>query len=163
VLDEAVGRWATAAGATNQDPELALTTPVCRLAMDRLRLLRPDRQGGAGPWLPEPLGCRRPDAEMPGLELLMALEALSLLERAAYVLRVLMGCPYAEAASVLGRREPAVRQLVRRARRRLGPITGGETESAQHEVAVERLATACRTATLRALIGGPRARCRVGE
>ena len=54
------------------------------------------------------------------MELLAAMERLSPLERAAYVLRVVLARPYPEVADVLGRRLPAVRQLVRRARVHLG-------------------------------------------
>ena len=78
------------------------------------------RAGYAGSWLPEPVPCRSRDDEPMSIELLAAMERLSPLERAAYVLRVVLARPYPEVAAVLGRRLPAVRQLVRRARVHLG-------------------------------------------
>jgi RNA polymerase sigma-70 factor (ECF subfamily) len=75
-----------------------------------------------GPWLPEPLrtgpdGAAQAElADSVELALLVVLETLSPLERAAFVLREAFGLPYAEIAAAIGRSEPAVRQLARRAR-----------------------------------------------
>jgi RNA polymerase sigma-70 factor (ECF subfamily) len=77
--------------------------------------------------------------------MLLALEELSPLERCAYVLRVVDGLPYAEVATALNRSGPATRQLVRRARKRLGerPVP-----PVVDDCAVPRFAAACRTARL---------------
>jgi len=45
------------------------------------------------------------------MAMLIVLETLSPLERAVFVLREAFAMPYAEIAEVLGRSEPAVRQL----------------------------------------------------
>jgi RNA polymerase sigma-70 factor (ECF subfamily) len=50
------------------------------------------------------------------LALLVVLETLSPLERAVFVLREAFGLPFADIATAIGRAEPAVRQLARRAR-----------------------------------------------
>ena len=153
VLDVTRERWSAGYLPEVQDPETALTTLVTRLAMDRMRLLRAARQGYSGFWLPEPVPCRSRDDEPLSLELLAAMERLSPLERAAYVLRVVLARPYPEVAAVLGRRLPAVRQLVRRARVHLGDAaTPDEADRTRHEVVVRRLAAACRSASLGALV-----------
>src|SRR6478609_5012578 len=111
VLDVTRERWSAGYLPEVQDPETALTTLVTRLAMDRMRLIRAARQGYSGFWLPEPVPCRSRDDEPLSLELLAAMERLSPLERAAYVLRVVLARPYPEVADVLGRRLPVVRRL----------------------------------------------------
>ncbi len=148
VLDECRERWSAGYRYEIQDPETALTTMVTRLAVDRLRHLRGGRQGYAGSWLPEPVPCRSRDDEPMSMELLAAMERLSPLERAAYVLRVLLAHPYPEIATVLGRRPPAVRQLVRRARVHLGDASSWRKNGSGHDVVVRRLAAACRSASL---------------
>ena len=146
-------RWSAGYPPKSRTPETALTTLVTRLAMDRMRLIRAARQGYSGSWLPEPVPCRSRDDEPMSLELLAAMERLSPLERAAYVLRVVLARPYPEVADVLGRRLPAVRQLVRRARVHLGDAaTPDEADRTRHEVVVRRLAAACRSASLGALV-----------
>ena len=158
VLDHSRERWSAGCLPEIQDPETALTTLVTRVAMDRLRHLQaerhgPGRQGYAGSWLPEPVLCRSRDDEPMSIELLAAMERLSPLERAAYVLRVALARPYPEVAAVLGRRPPAVRQLVRRARVHLGDAaTRDPTDGTRHEVLVRRLVAACRSLSVAAML-----------
>ncbi len=160
VLDEARRRWSAGGVGDLLDPSTALTRIVTGLALCRLEHLRAQRQGYAGTWLPEPVGARwcGDEAHPLGterslsLELLLALESLSPLERAAYVLRVALADPYPEVAAALRRREPAVRQLVHRARARLPPTElRMNGDHSGHEVVVRRLAEACRSASLTAL------------
>jgi RNA polymerase sigma-70 factor (ECF subfamily) len=158
MLDETRERWSAGHGPEDQDPETALTTLVVTLALDRMRRLRAARQGYARFWLPEPVPCRALDDGPLSMELLAAMERLSPLERAAFVLRVVLARPYSEVATVLGRRPAAVRQLVRRARVHLGDQvsavgTPDDADRVRHEVVVRRLAAACRSASLGALVG----------
>ena len=153
VLDHSRERWSAGCLPEIQDPETALTTLVTRVAMDRLRHLQTERQGYAGCWLPEPVPCRSRDDEPMSIELLAAMERLSPLERAAYVLRVALARPYPEVVAVLGRRPPAVRQLVRRARVHLGDAaTRDPTDGTRHEVLVRRLVAACRSLSVAAML-----------
>src|SRR6202008_798308 len=71
-----------------------------------------------GPWLPEPVGEPQDEAEVEDvtLPLLLALERLSPLERAAFLLHDVFGAPFEDVAETLGRDEAAVRQLASRAR-----------------------------------------------
>ena len=70
------------------------------------------RHRGAGP------RCAHRAAEDLSIALLLALDRLSPLERAAFLLHDVFDCSYSEVASALGRSEAACRQLATRARTR---------------------------------------------
>ena len=105
------------------DPEAWLVTVTTRLALDRLRRARTEREAYVGPWLPEPLV---PEAEQPEatlergetltLSFLLLLERLSPDERAAFLLREVFDYSHAEAAAILDITEDACRQRVHRAK-----------------------------------------------
>ncbi|GIH62131.1 RNA polymerase sigma-70 factor [Microbispora siamensis] len=122
VVQEAWLRWAEVDAASVADPKAYLVRVTTNLAIDRLRRVRARREAYVGPWLPEPV-VTAPDsgesaerADSVELALLVVLETLSPLERAVFVLREAFGFSHAEIAEILGRGEPAVRQLARRAR-----------------------------------------------
>lgn len=75
------------------------------------------------PWLPEPLEYDQERqvevAESVSLAFLVLLERLSPVERAVFLLHEVFGYPY-EIAPIVGKREATCRQLVRRARERIG-------------------------------------------
>ena len=110
-----------------RDPLAWLVTVVTRVSLDRLRALRAERDAYAGPWLPDPLVDAAADDPARHAELaddlsvafLLALERLAPEERAAYLLHEAFDYRHAEIARILERSEPAVRQLVHRARGRL--------------------------------------------
>ncbi|WP_256795708.1 RNA polymerase sigma-70 factor [Terrabacter sp. Ter38] len=118
-------RWQSAPRDLVDNPSAYLATATTRLAINALQSARARRETYVGPWLPEPvdtsadpyLGAERGEA----LEfaVLTLLERLTANERAAYVLREAFDYPYAQIADVLQLKEPAVRQLVSRARRRI--------------------------------------------
>ena len=87
------------------------------------------------------------------MALLVVLETLSPLERAAFVLREVFDRPYAEVAATLGRSEQAVRQLVHRAR---GRVDDGHArfsaDVATHTQVVSQFLAACQGADLEALL-----------
>jgi RNA polymerase sigma factor (sigma-70 family) len=126
VLHDAWLRWHAQDTAALDDPEAWLVTVTTRLALDRLRRAKSEREHYTGPWLPEPLV---PDAEHPEAELergetitlsfLLLLERLSPEERAAFLLNEVFDYSHAEAAAILGIGEDACRQRVHRARIRL--------------------------------------------
>ncbi|MEV6375114.1 RNA polymerase sigma-70 factor [Micromonospora musae] len=118
-------RWqATDRGAV-LNPAAFLATTTTRLAINALQSARRRRETYIGPWLPEPvdtsadpyLGAERGAA----LEFaaLLLMEKLTPNERAAYVLREAFDYPYAQIADILRSTEPAVRQLVSRARKHM--------------------------------------------
>ncbi|WP_432985906.1 RNA polymerase sigma factor SigJ [Dactylosporangium sp. CA-233914] len=122
VVQEAWLRWSTVDRDQVGNVEGFLVTVTSRLAIDRLRRLRARRESYPGPWLPElistePVAEERVElAESVELALLVVLETLSPLERAAFVLHEAFGLSHAEVGEVIGRSEAATRQLARRAR-----------------------------------------------
>jgi RNA polymerase sigma-70 factor, ECF subfamily len=128
VVQEAWLRWLSAEREDVREPRAYLVRITTRLAIDRLRRVKSQREAYVGPWLPEPVvtafGPSVPDtaeravlADSVSLAVLVVLESLSPLERAVFVLREAFGFPYAEIASTLDRTEAAVRQLAGRAKR----------------------------------------------
>lgn len=122
VVQEAFIRWMAADRASVDLPEAWLRRTVARLSLDVLKSARRRRETYVGPWLPEPvvepmsgLGTQD-EAEDVTLPLLLALERLSPLERAAFLLHDVFGASFEEVAETLGREEAAVRQLASRAR-----------------------------------------------
>ncbi|MFI9841186.1 RNA polymerase sigma-70 factor [Nonomuraea sp. NPDC051941] len=130
-------RWQAYDRATVDDPAAFLATTTTRLAINATQSARVRRETYLGPWLPEPvdtaadpyLGAER--AEALEFAVLLLLERLSPTERAAYVLREAFDYPYRQIADILELNEPAVRQLVSRARKRVliarrTPVTQAE-------------------------------------
>jgi RNA polymerase sigma-70 factor (ECF subfamily) len=158
VLQEAWIRWRGTELNEVQNAEAFLTTIVTRLSLDRLRRVKAQREVYTGSWLPEPVAVDDPQAAVEladslSLALLVVLETLSPVERAAFVLREVFQQPYPEVAATLGREEPAVRQLVHRARARVA--AGGtryQADRALHARVVERFLAACRSADVNALL-----------
>src|SRR6188768_24097 len=127
VVQDAWLRWRAADHSALQSAEAWLVTVVTRLAIDRLRAAKTEREAYVGTWLPEPvveLDERTPEsiAERAGevsLAFLHLLERLAPEERAAYLLRQAFDYDYGEIAAMLGKTEPAIRQSVHRATERL--------------------------------------------
>lgn len=126
VLQESWLRWAARNDDGDQeevrDPRAYLVRVVTRQSLNRLRTLQRQRETYVGTWLPEPL-VTAPDvledvelAESVSFAMLLVLETLSPLERAAFVLREVFGFEYDEIADATDRSPAAVRQLVARAR-----------------------------------------------
>jgi len=113
-------RWQRA-GEGVTDPAAWLVRATTRLCIDRLRAAKVERAAYKGPWLPEPLIEPLTDdpiekAEEVSVAFLLALERLSPLERAVFLLHDVFDQDYAEVAGTLERTEPAIRQLAARAR-----------------------------------------------
>jgi RNA polymerase sigma-70 factor (ECF subfamily) len=87
------------------------------LCLDRLKSVRRERDTYIGTWLPEPV-VESGEDEMDDvtLPLLMALERLSPLERAAFLLHDVFGLDFEEVAATIERDPAACRQLASRAR-----------------------------------------------
>jgi RNA polymerase sigma-70 factor (ECF subfamily) len=120
VVQDAWLRW-TRAGDDVADPAAWLVRVTTRLCIDRMRSAKARREAYRGPWLPEPLIEELTDdplerAEDVSVAFLLALERLSPLERAVFLLHDVFDADYAEVAETLGKNEAAVRQLASRAR-----------------------------------------------
>jgi RNA polymerase sigma-70 factor (ECF subfamily) len=124
VVQDAWVRWSGVDHDGIEEPRAFLLTVTTRLALNRLRQLTSRRETYVGPWLPEPVATD-PRADGPGaaqladevsMAMLIVLESLSPLERAAFVLTEVFGMSSPEVAEALERSPAAVRQLVHRAR-----------------------------------------------
>ncbi len=143
VVQEAWIRWAAQDPGGVDNPAGWLTTVASRLALDRLRAQRRRREVYVGPWLPDPVPTARTAeetaelAESLTLGFLVMLDSLGPGERVAFLLGDVFGEPYSVIAQVLGKSEPACRQLVSRARRKLhsgrpdGPARAASPASAE--------------------------------
>jgi RNA polymerase sigma-70 factor (ECF subfamily) len=143
VVQDAWLRWVRAP-ADVADPAAWLVRTVTRLCLDRLRKARAERAAYRGPWLPEPLIEPLADdplerAEDVSVAFLLALERLSPLERAVFLLREAFDEDYAAIAETLGRSEAAVRQLAARAK---AHVREARPRYAVDRAAAERLARA---------------------
>ncbi len=117
MLQEAFIRWMRADRREIREPEAFLRRIVTRLCLDQLKSARLKRETYIGPWLPEPVVEDEDEPEDVTLPLMLALERLSPLERAALLLHDVFGQPFEEIAETLDRDVAACRQLAARARR----------------------------------------------
>lgn len=120
VVQDAWLRWEKVEAGIDS-PEAYLTRVVTRLCLDRLKSARARRETYVGPWLPDPLmGSVDPDetiADDITVTLMLAMERLSPLERAAFLLHDVFDIALSDIAVTLGREPAAVRQLASRARK----------------------------------------------
>jgi RNA polymerase sigma-70 factor (ECF subfamily) len=142
------------------EPAAWITTVATRLSINVLRSARTRRESYVGPWLPEPLvedpapgpASRAELADSLSLALLVLLERLTPVERAAYLLREVFGYEYAEIAGVIERTEVNSRQLVTRARRHLeAGRPRFDADEAARDALLERFLAAAENGDLEAL------------
>jgi RNA polymerase sigma-70 factor (ECF subfamily) len=125
VVQETYVRWHAVSPGPVETPEAWLVTTASRLAIDRLRRLRTEREAYVGPWLPEPIvTAAAPDRDLDlagdlSIAFLTLLERLAPDERAAFLLHDVFDVGYADIAAVLEKSEAACRQVVHRARTRV--------------------------------------------
>ncbi|MFJ2374563.1 RNA polymerase sigma-70 factor [Streptomyces sp. NPDC087769] len=150
-------RWQAADRAHVLEPAAFLTTVTTRLAINLAQSARVRRESYVGPWLPEPVdtgvdpqvGAER--AEAVELAVLMLLEKLNPVERAAYVLREAFDYPYRLVAHIVETTEANARQLVSRARRHLAAERKERVSPADHQRLLEVFLDAARTGNLTVL------------
>ena len=117
VVQEAFLRWLDADRDAVREPEAYLRRVVTRLCLDHLKSARRRRETYVGPWLPEPVVEAESDVDDDiTLPLMLALERLSPLERAAFLLHDVFGVAFEEIAETIGREPATCRQLASRAR-----------------------------------------------
>lgn len=113
-----------------------LTAVVARVCLNMLRARRSrgEQSLDAYPRFPDPIISREggPDpqeeallGDAVGLAMLVVLERLAPAQRVAFVLHDVFGVPFDEIAPIVGRSEPAARQLASRGRRRVRGSTAG--------------------------------------
>lgn len=119
VVQDAWLRWQQVDPATVDAPSAFLSRIVTRLCLDVMKSARSRRETYVGSWLPEPV-IEEPDTvdeDDLTLTLMLALERLSPLERAAFLLHDVFAVPLDEVAQTVEREPAAVRQLAARARK----------------------------------------------
>jgi len=167
-VQETYLRWHGASRDTVSHPRAFLMTTTTRICLDLLTSARARREEYVGPWLPEPVldtEALAPDsrtelAEDLSIALLLTLDRLSPLERAAFLLHDVFDFSFGEVATALERSEAACRQLaaparthVREARPR-GATTstrGTNEVDARHEELMTAFVAATRSGDLQAL------------
>ena len=150
------------------DPRAFLMTTTTRICLDMLTSARARREEYVGPWLPEPVvdtTALAPDsrtelAEDLSIALLLTLDRLSPLERAAFLLHDVFDFSFSEVATSLERSEAACRKLAARARAHVRaarprgavapPARPGEID-AKHALLMSAFAAATRSGDLIAL------------
>lgn len=161
IVQDAYLRWHTADIAAVENPEAWLVSTTTRLAIDRLRKASRQRETYIGPWLPEPLMVSpnpspQEDAELAeslSTAFLLMLERLSPSERAVFLLHDIFDSSYADIARIMDREEPAVRQMLHRARQRVRTDKPRfEVDKAEQRRLVERFAKAAYVADEVALL-----------
>ncbi len=117
VVQDAFLRWLDVDRHAVREPAAFLRRIVTRLCLDRLKSVRRERETYVGSWLPEPVvESGEDELDDVTLPLLMALERLSPLERAAFLLHDVFSLDFEEVAATIGREPAACRQLASRAR-----------------------------------------------
>jgi RNA polymerase sigma-70 factor (ECF subfamily) len=115
VVQDAWLRWTGTDKTAVRVPAAFLRRIVTRLCLDQIKSARARREDYVGPWLPEPMvGTEEQDDVT--LPLMLALERLSPLERAAFLLHDVFGESFEEVGEALDRDPAACRQLASRAR-----------------------------------------------
>jgi RNA polymerase sigma-70 factor (ECF subfamily) len=115
-VQEAFIRWMKADRAEVREPEAFLRRTVTRLCLDQLKSARHQRETYLGPWLPDPIVEEEQEDDDVTLPLMLALERLSPLERATFLLHDVFGLSFEEVAATIERDPAACRQLAARAR-----------------------------------------------
>jgi RNA polymerase sigma-70 factor (ECF subfamily) len=168
-VQDAYLRWHAVDRNKVTDPRAFLTTATTRICLDVLQSARARREEYVGPWLPEPVVDSRalaPDAQTElaedlSIALLLALDRLSPLERAAFLLHDVFDCSFSEVANALDRSEAACRQLAVRARTHVRQARPGDESVARdraaaattrHEELVVAFVDAARSGDLDALM-----------
>jgi RNA polymerase sigma-70 factor (ECF subfamily) len=144
IVQEAWLRWAEVDEATVQHEGAFLSRLVTNLCLDKLRSAAVQREHYVGVWLPEPMledealfgWAPGPEkqaefAQDVSIAFMLALERLSPLERAAFLLHDVFDLDYDEIARHLDRSEATCRQLISRARKNV------KADYARREVAKE--------------------------
>lgn len=159
VVQETWLRWSADDRDDVVDARAYLVRIATRLALNRLRTLRTQRETYVGPWLPDPL-LTTPDAAFQvertddvSMAMLVVLETLSPLERAVFVLREVFALDHDEVARVLDRTPEAVRQTAHRAREHVRARRPRFTPPGdQQQEATRRFMEACFTGDVAAVV-----------
>ncbi|WP_327696538.1 sigma-70 family RNA polymerase sigma factor [Streptomyces sp. NBC_00459] len=157
VVQDAWVRWQGTDRGVVLDPGAFLARTTTRLAINVAQSARVRREAYVGQWLPEfvdtrvdpQVGAERGEALE--LAVLLVLEKLNPVERAAYVLREAFDYPYDEIAGMLQLAQANTRQIVSRARKRLSAERRDSVDAAEHRRLLEAFVAAARHGDVAAL------------
>src|SRR5262245_30596082 len=167
-VQEAYLRWHATDRDNVLDPRAYLMPTTTRICLDLLTSARARREEYVVPWLPEPIldtAALAPDsrtelAEDLSIALLMTLERLSPLERAAFLLHDVFDFSFDDVAAALERSEAACRRLASRARAHVresrpkgtsaSPVRPGEIDS-RHAALLSAFTAASQAGDLNAI------------
>jgi RNA polymerase sigma-70 factor, ECF subfamily len=162
IVQDAYLRWSMEDRAAVRSPRAYLSSIVTRLCIDRRQSIEERKKNYIGPWLPDPVvesggsdpARRLETAESVSMALLLILESLSPVERAAYLLKRVFDYDYDEIAQILGKSEVNCRQLVSRAEERIHqrrPRFDARPEEAERLTSA--FLEACNTGDMKGLLG----------
>jgi RNA polymerase sigma-70 factor (ECF subfamily) len=166
-VQETYVRWHSTNRANVTDPRAFLMTTTTRICLDMLTSARARHEEYVGPWLPEPIfdtASLAPDsrtelAEDLSYALLLTLDRLSPLERAAFLLHDVFDFSFDDVAAALERSDAACRKLASRARVNIraarprgatAPVRSGQIE-AKHAQLLSAFVVASRSGDLNAV------------
>jgi RNA polymerase sigma-70 factor, ECF subfamily len=157
VVQDAWIRWQRTDRNEVRDTAAFLATTTKRLALNVAQSARARHETTTDPWHPEPvdvhddpaLGAERREALELAVRMLM--EKLSRTERAAYVLREAFDYPYRQISDVLATSEANARQLVTRARMRLGSEPRRPVSAVEQQRFIDAFVDAAQTGDLTTL------------
>ena len=164
LVQDAYLRYRMADQGEVRNPRSYLVTIVTRLCLDHLKSARVQRERYIGPWLPEPVLTTENDwrlvpeglidlRESVSMAFLLLLERLGPVERAVLLLHDVFDYSHAEIAAIVGRGEPACRQVLKRARDRISEGRRRHTPSLERQrVLTGRFLHAASTGDISALI-----------
>lgn len=158
VLQESWLRWSGVDHAAVRDSRAYLVRIVTRMALNRLRSVKRQRETYIGPWLPEPVVTTNIAddvelAESVSFAMLVVLESLKPMERAVFVLREVFGFEYDEIAEAVEKSNDAVRQIAHRAREHVRERHGRESVPGHvHATVSERFFDAAARGDVQALM-----------
>lgn len=118
IVQEGFIRWHQTDKSNVRSEEAFLVSVVTRLCLDHLKSARVRREKYVGDWLPEPIfnPAEEECEDDITLTLMVALERLSPLERAAFLLHDVFGQDFKQIAETIDRDAATCRQLASRAR-----------------------------------------------
>lgn len=121
IVQDAYLRWLAIDAEEVRQPAALLCTIVTRLCLNELKSARRKRETYIGPWLPDPIvDPERPESiDDITLPLMITLERLSPLERAAFLLHDVFGMEFNDIAKTIEREPATCRQLASRARKQI--------------------------------------------
>ena len=137
-------------------PKAWLTKTITRLCIDQLRSARRQREEYVGTWLPEPILADNASGDLGdtlGMAFMLMLEKLSPVDRAVFLLREAFGHDYPDIAGITGKSEAACRQIVSRAKAKLGqPPAQPPTATEEAERLVKEFLSAARSGEISELL-----------